>query len=165
MTTPNQKTKKTMKNKSYLITGACIAALAFCAPLTSFAADKKSASASPSASPTASAAKSERPLPYHGMISAVDQSAKTFTIASKESTRVFKITDKTLITKAGSPATMADVVEKEEVRGSYWKNADGTCEAKTVKLGPKTASAESKKSKSSSAAASASPSPSASAKP
>ena len=126
-----------MKNKSHLITGACIAALAFCAPFTAFAAEKKSASTAASASPTASAAaKSERPLPYHGMISAVDQSAKTFTIASKESSRVFKITDKTLITKAGSPATMADVMEKEEVRGSYWKNADGSCEAKAVKLGP-----------------------------
>jgi hypothetical protein len=156
-----------MKNKSHIITGACIAALAIAAPFTSFAAEKKSAAASPSpsASAAASTAKSERPLPYHGMISSVDQTAKTFTIASKESSRVFKVTDKTLITKGGSPATMADIAEKEEVRGSYWKNADGSCEAKAVKLGPK-ASAESKKAKSSSsAAASASPSPSASAKP
>jgi hypothetical protein len=70
------------------------------------------------------------------MISAVDTKAKAFTIASKEKSRVFKIADKTVVTKAGSPATMKDVVEKEEVRGSYWKNADGSLEAKTVKLGP-----------------------------
>ena len=72
------------------------------------------------------------------MISAVDQKAKTFTIAGKEHSRVFKITDKTVVTKAGAPATMKDVVANEEVRGSYWKMSDGTLEAKTVKLGPKT---------------------------
>lgn len=72
------------------------------------------------------------------MISAVDQKAKTFTIAGKENSRVFKITDKTVMTKAGAPATMKDVVANEEARGSYWKLADGTLEAKSVKLGPKT---------------------------
>jgi 20S proteasome alpha/beta subunit len=72
------------------------------------------------------------------MISAVDQRAKTFTIAGKEKSRVFKITDKTVMTKAGKPATMRDVVANEEARGSYWKVTDGTLEAKTVKLGPKT---------------------------
>jgi hypothetical protein len=154
-----------MKMKSRLITGASIAAIALCAPFTTFAAEKKSESTAASPSSTASVSKGERPFPYHGMISSVDQTAKTFTIASKEASRVFKITDKTLITKAGSPATMADIAEKEEVRGSYWKNADGSCEAKAVKIGPKAVSDESKKSKSSSAAASASPSPSASAKP
>jgi hypothetical protein len=153
-----------MKMKSHLITGAAIAAIALCAPLTTFAAEKKAASTTASASPSASVTK-ERPFPYHGMISSVDQTAKTFTIASKEASRVFKITDKTRITKGGSPATMADITEKEEVRGSYWKNADGSCEAKAVKIGPKPGSDESTKSKSSSAAASASPSPSASAKP
>jgi hypothetical protein len=33
---------------------------------------------------------------------------------------------------------MRDVVANEEARGSYWKVTDGTLEAKTVKLGPKT---------------------------
>jgi hypothetical protein len=33
---------------------------------------------------------------------------------------------------------MKDVVANEEARGSYWKVSDGTLEAKTVKLGPKT---------------------------
>ena len=72
------------------------------------------------------------------MISAVDQKAKTFTIAGKEKSRVFKITDKSVVTKAGAAATMKDVVVNEEVRGSYWKVTDGTLEAKSVKLGPKT---------------------------
>ena len=70
------------------------------------------------------------------MISAVDQSAKTFTIAGKKQSRVFKITDKTSITKGGNTASMKDITENEEVSGSYWKNADGTLEAKTVTLGP-----------------------------
>ena len=70
------------------------------------------------------------------MVSAIDQSAKTFTIAGKTTSRVFKVTDKTVVTKAGNPATMADIVENQEVSGSYRKNADGTLEAKQVKIGP-----------------------------
>jgi hypothetical protein len=96
------------------------------------------------------------------MISAVDQKAKTFTIAGKEKSRVFKITDKTVVTKAGAPATMKDMVANEEVRGSYWKMTDGTLEAKTVKLGPKTdaekTADEKRKEKTAEAAAEASPS-------
>src|SRR6195256_851526 len=149
-----------MKNKRHLIT-ACIAAIACCAPVAASAATKKSPSPSPapsasaSASPKATAAPKTkatpspaantttdatkaRAIPFHGMISAVDQKAKTFTIAGKEHSRVFKITDKTVVTKAGVPATMKDVVANEEARGSYWKMSDGTLEAKTVKLGPKT---------------------------
>jgi hypothetical protein len=72
------------------------------------------------------------------MISAVDQRAKTFTIAGKEHARVFKVTSKTMLSKAGAAATMKDVVVNEEARGSYWKVSDGSLEAKTVKLGPKT---------------------------
>jgi hypothetical protein len=124
-----------MKNKS-LITAACLAVFACGAPMaTALAVTKKSPSpsAKPSPRPTAS-----RVLPFHGMISAVDQKAKTFTIAGKEKSRVFKITDKTVLSKAGAAATMKDVVANEEVRGSYWKLADGTLEAKTVKLGPMT---------------------------
>src|SRR4051812_46930185 len=92
---------------------------------------------SPAPNTTTDASKA-RAIPFHGMISAVDNRAKTFTIAGKEHSRVFKVTDKTVMTKAGAPATMKDVVANEEVRGSYWKVMDGTLEAKTVKLGPKT---------------------------
>jgi hypothetical protein len=31
---------------------------------------------------------------------------------------------------------MKDIAENEEVSGSYWKNADGSLEAQTVKIGP-----------------------------
>lgn len=145
-----------MKNKLNLLL-TCTAALACCLPFTANAASKKSASPSPSpmasaspkakptpkttSSPAANSttdASKARAIPFHGMISAVDHKAKTFTIAGKEHSRVFKITDKTVLTKAGAAATIKDVVANEEARGSYWKMTDGTLEAKTVKLGPKT---------------------------
>lgn len=118
-----------------------IVAVALASVGTTFAAGKSKASPAPSASAAESAAPSEskapRPIPFHGMVSAVDQSAKTFTIAGKTSSRVFKVTEKTQITKGGAAATMSDVAENSEVSGSYWKNADGSLEAKTVKIGPK----------------------------
>ena len=70
------------------------------------------------------------------MVSAVDQTSKTFTISGKEATRVFKVTDKTSILKGAAAGTMKDIVDNEEVSGAYWKNADGTLEAKVVKIGP-----------------------------
>ena len=66
----------------------------------------------------------------------MDKNGKTFTIAGKEKSRVFKITDKTTVTKGGNAATIKDIAPNEEVSGSYWKNADGSLEAKTVKIGP-----------------------------
>lgn len=160
-----------MKNNTFLISSTCIALV--CLPLAAFAADKKAsspaASASPmaktAAAPAASATKAPRPVPFHGTISAVDQSAKTFTIAGKEKSRVFKVTANTVITKAGQPATIADITANSEVSGSYWKHDDESLEAKTVKIGGATAekktAGESKKSK---AAASPAASPKASPK-
>ena len=125
-----------MKNKISLISSVCIAVL-LCAPLAVSAADKEKKASSPTtASSAPPAAKSPRPVPFRGTISAVDQTAKTFTIAGKEKSRVFKVTEKTVVTKAGQPATMTDVVENATVSGSYWKAADGSLEAKTVKIGP-----------------------------
>src|SRR5260370_14127828 len=129
-----------MKNKTYLISGICIVSLAFCLPLT---AQTPRTQSSPAASPhaTASAAASvgnqaARTIPFHGMVSAVDQNAKTFTIAGKKTSRVFKVTDKSMITKGRNAATMKDIVQNEEVSGLAWKNPEGSLEAKTVKLGP-----------------------------
>ncbi len=77
-------------------------------------------------------------VPFHGVIASFDDKARSFTIAGKENARSFKITETTVITKAGQPATMKDIVANEEVRGSYYKMSDGSLEAKTVKLGPLT---------------------------
>ena len=136
-----------MKNKSQRIP-VYIAAFALCAPVVATAGAKTSPSSAPNiATATAVSAKtappaaknsSERAVPFHGVISAADEKAKTFTITGKEKSRVFKITDQTVLTKAGLPATMKDVAVNEEVRGSYWKAADGTLEARTVKLGLRT---------------------------
>ena len=157
-----------MKNKTFLVVAACLAGL-ICLPLCASGADKKSSSPSPSAAPAAKsmtsseAAKSgARPFPFHGMVSAVDQNAKTFSIAGKSSSRVFKVTDKTAVTKAGKPATMADITENVEVSGSYWKAAEGSLEAKIVKVGPMSKEkAKGEKAAKSSPSPSASPTPSA----
>jgi uncharacterized protein (UPF0333 family) len=136
-----------MKNTSQLVP-ACIAALALCAPAVGVATAKTAPSSAPStatsvaasakAAPPAVRNTTERLVPFHGVISAADENAKTFTITGKEKSRVFKITDKTVLTKAGLAATMKDIAVNEEVRGSYWKAADGTLEARMVKLGPRT---------------------------
>lgn len=171
-----------MNTKSKIVT-ACTAAVIYCTPVVAFAASPTPA-ASPKSSTaaktmTSSADKTPavdkttttkvRAIPFHGTISTVDQAAKTFTIAGKEKSRVFKTTDTTVITKGGAPATMNDVVANEEVRGNYVKAADGTLEAKTVKLGPLTdaekAEKKPSKKKSKKDDASASPSPSASPNP
>jgi hypothetical protein len=158
--------KENMKTKSSLVIGACIATLALCAPASAPAKTKSAASPAPTASPAASAAsmaKKARSNPYHGKVASVDASAKTFSIAGKESTRVIKITDQSTITKQGVAATMKDIVADEEVRGSYWKKEDGSLEARTVKLGPLTAEEMAKrdahKKKKADAAAEPSPSP------
>jgi hypothetical protein len=170
-----------MKHTLQLIP-ACIAALAFCAPLAAKPAPKVSPSPASSAATTPAASKkaptpaakttAERTLPFKGMIASVDQVAKTFTIG-KEKARVFQVTEKTVLTKGGAAVTMKDVVANEEARGSYIKAADGTLEAKTVKLGPmtdeeKAASSKSSKKKAkaeTSSEVSPAPSPAASATP
>jgi hypothetical protein len=152
-----------MKNTLQLIP-VCIAALALSAPAALQGAEKKSPAPSTKTAPPAAKDKTERAIPFHGMISAVDQTAKTFTLTGKEKARVFKVTDKTVLTKAGAPATMKDVVANEEVRGSYVKAADGSLEGRIVKLGPMTeaekaaSSKSSKKKAKSDAAPSAAPS-------
>jgi hypothetical protein len=113
-----------MKSKLSLIIVAAIIPLLFCASISA-------QTASPS-----QAKQANRPIPFHGMVSAVDQKNKTFTISGKEATRVFKVTDKTNIMKGAGTGTMKDIVDNEEVSGAYWKNSDGTLEAKIVKLGP-----------------------------
>jgi hypothetical protein len=152
-----------MKTKTCLISGVCGVAVALCAfasaqtPRTS---SSPSASPKTAAAPAGSAAKQgTHPLPFHGMISAVDQNAKTFTIAGKKQSRAFTVTDKTSITKGAKTVTMQDITENEEASGSYWRNADGTLEAKMIKLGPMG------KAKTPAASPAASPKPSPSPKP
>ena len=121
-----------MKSKTSLA-AAIVASLIFPLSLSAQTAKSSSSSPTPSASPSK---QPMRPIPFHGMVSAVDQKNKTFTISGKEATRVFKVTDKTSIMKGVAIATMKDIADNEEVSGAYWKNSDSTLEAKFVKLGP-----------------------------
>lgn len=166
-----------MKSKLFIITGAVVAAIALCSPMATFAASKSPASPSPSPSVKASpmaktssspAEKAQRAIPFRGTASSIDKSAQTFTIQGKEKARVFKVTDKTAVTKAGAAATFADLSENEKVTGSYWKQADGSLECKSLKVGGagEQAAPSGKKSKKRDAAtAGASPSASPSASP
>jgi len=121
-----------MKTKFYLAGGVCAASLALCMPLN--AQFSPATTATPATSPSPAAKPATRPMQFHGKITAADQTAKTFNIGANQT---FKVTDSTAITKGGKPATMADIVENEQARGAYLKQADGTLEAKTVKIGPK----------------------------
>lgn len=132
-----------MKSKNLLLTGLCLATVALGGVPGVFAKGKATPAPTPTASATPTAAdtttKMARAIPYRGKVASVDATAKTFTLMSKSGgSRVFKVTEQTQIMKAGAAATMADIVAEEEVRGSYWKKADGSLEAKKVNLGPKT---------------------------
>ena len=110
-----------MKLKNLLIIGAFFAVVAICLPTRSDAKAKGSPSpdaesnTASSADVSAAAGGKMRATPFKGMISSVDDKAKTFTITGKENSRVLKITEKTIITKGGQPATMKEVVANEEV--------------------------------------------------
>jgi hypothetical protein len=126
-----------MKSKIMFLMNTGLAALVLNTPAIVSAKTKASPAPSATAAPMmAEAPVKQRAIPYRGKIASVDSGAKTFTIAGKEKSRTFKITDRSTVTKADQPATMKEVVADEEVRGSYWKMADGSLEAKTVKLGP-----------------------------
>lgn len=75
-------------------------------------------------------------VPYHGVVSAVDKTAKTFSMEGRGKARVLKIIDGTPITKNGEAATIDDINKDDEVSGSYSKDTDGTLLARTVKIGP-----------------------------
>ncbi len=137
-----------------------------------------SASAQPNSGAASGAAAKNKPIPFHGMIASVDGKAKTFAIsAKKENGRVFKISDQSVITKAGAPATIKDLVANEEIRGRYWTQADGTLVIDHIRIGPPTAEekaadqarkkrrAERKAAKAAAAAAAASASPAPSTSP
>ena len=113
--------------------------LCLCTLLSEQAISQPTSSPSASTSPSSSRVK-HRPkgllVPYHGIISAVDKDAKTFTIEGRRESRVLKMIDGTSITKAGETATIDDINKDDEVSGSYLKDSDGTLVARTVKIGP-----------------------------
>lgn len=119
---------------------------------------------SPSSSPGSSAAagspgvgnvsSANRPIAFHGVVVGVEQTAKTFTVSGKQKSHTFKVTDRTVITKGAQSASMRDISADEEVSGSYWKQTDGSLEARMVKIGPVSPAKPAKTSASPSATAS-----------
>ena len=119
------------------ITLSILAAFALSAPLSTFAADKgKAAGAAATEKPAAEGA--AKAVPYRGKVAAVDTTAKTFTIKSKASERVFNITDSTKVTKDEGAADIAAITAGEEVRGQAVKNGD-KWDAVSVMIGAKAA--------------------------
>src|SRR2546430_4891065 len=116
-----------MNTKTLSVTAAAISCVFL--SLSSLAAQTPTSSTSPGK-------QANRPIPFHGMVAAVDQKNKTFTISGKAATRVFKITDKTTILKGAGAGSMKDIVDNEEVSGAYWSNPDGSLQAKIVNPAP-----------------------------
>jgi hypothetical protein len=130
-----------MKKASVTCFGAFVMMLVLFAP-ASGEAKPLAASPQPTSATTLSPATTSpakiRLISFRGIIASVDQKTKTFTVAGKEKSRYVRVTDKTIITKLGVPATMKDIIDNEEVRGICSKDPNGLFEAKTVKLGPLT---------------------------
>jgi hypothetical protein len=72
---------------------------------------------------------------FYGPVTAVDASAKTFTVGDQ----TFTVTDKSELTKDDKSATLADAVVGEPARGSYEKGKDGKLEVTKVRFGKKSA--------------------------
>ena len=85
------------------------------------------------ASTNAPAKKHNGPLPFHGKLSAIDNTAKTISLGNE----TIQITSATKISKAGKPAMLEDGAVGDEVAGSYKKDADGKLEAVSLRFGPK----------------------------
>lgn len=75
--------------------------------------------------------------PFRGKISSVDLKAKTFTIKSKTSTRVFHVSAAAKIMKSGKPAKLEDAMIGEEVGGTVKKDPEGKLQVISVRFGPK----------------------------
>ena len=80
-----------------------------------------------------------RSLPYRGKLVLVDKQRNSVTVG----TRVFLVTPKTKVEKAGKPATLNDGVAGQLVTGSYRKLPDGRLEAFSIYFGGKTSASSS----------------------
>jgi hypothetical protein len=111
------------------VTAIALSSVLFAAPLTSaFAAEKKE-----------KAEKKEgkaKGAPYNGELSAVDKSAKTVTIKTKNTSRVYQVNAETRITKAGKPATLDDA-KVGEPAAAYGTEVAGKYVAQSLRFGAK----------------------------
>lgn len=74
-----------------------------------------------------------RILPFHGKLKAVDKNAKTISIGNE----TIQITSATKISRSGKPATLEDGVVGDEAAGAYKKDAAGKLDAVSLRFAPK----------------------------
>ena len=125
-----------MKTKLKRLGATIIVAAALCTPLNAQTTPQTTSSAQAPAKKSVRQYLRGHLVRYHGMVSAVDKNAKTFTIAGRRESHTLKITDATSITKDAETVTIEELNQDDEVSGSYVKNSDGTLEARTIKIGP-----------------------------
>ncbi|MDB6026490.1 MAG: hypothetical protein JWM68_2713 [Verrucomicrobiales bacterium] len=119
--------------KKTLLKLAVIALLAAFVAAPVRAQDKKDEKPAASAEGKKAAPKG---MPFHGKLSAVDETAKTITVAGKEKDRTFFVTSKTKIIKDNKPATLSDAKVGDEV-GGYAVMVGDKAELGTLRVGPK----------------------------
>ena len=124
-----------------------LVAAALLAPTSNAHAQEKPKAEAPSqAAPTTP--KNSR-LPFHGNVAAVDSAAMTLTVG----TLILNVTSETTISKAGKPATLAEITVGDKVGGSYKKDAAGKLNAVIIRASDKTPKPEKNKKKAEPAAA------------
>jgi hypothetical protein len=106
----------------------------FSAAIAGLPAISRSADDAGSAGPTTKPDKSGA-AKFYGTISAVDATAKTFTVDNQ----TYNVVAESQMTKAadGSAATLADAVVGEPARGSFTKSSDGKMNITKVRFGKK----------------------------
>src|SRR5262249_18005200 len=102
---------------------------------SAFAADTKTAPASPAA--PASATEFPKRYPYHANVAAIDVNAKTITLDGKKKQRVLHITPATRILKDKKPVALDTIKVGEYITGSL-VDTDGHLEPTTVNVGGST---------------------------
>lgn len=108
-----------------------LAATLLLGPASGFAEEKKSDKPAPKKSESAEAAK--KPAPFRGKVTALDATARTFTIGK----RVFHVSEHTQISRDGNPATLSDIKIGEAVTGSARKGENDQIHAVSVYIGGK----------------------------
>ena len=94
------------------------------------------ATGAPAAVAEKAAAKTEKPLPYAGVVDAVDKAKQAFTFKEASGERTFLVTAETKIlnTATKQPAKFDDIKLNAYITGSYFKKGD-VLEAHSVHLG------------------------------
>jgi hypothetical protein len=123
----------------YLLALLTISALALGAPMLASAAPKPAASdATPPAATPAAAPDKPNTFPFHGDVTAVDATAKTFTCKSKGgSERVFHVGENAKPTKEGWSGDFSTITVGAYATGTCTKTGDRKFEVATLHIGTK----------------------------